>query len=371
MSAFRPVAVDVGVAVLLVALALAELLARGEAGTSETVLALLATAPVAWRSVAPWAAFGLCLSALLVLTATRTDEFTVAQLLALMLVTYTVALLESRVPALVALVVVVAAALGNSAAAGSTEAGDYVFPLILLGVPWAAGRALRRWRERTEELREVTTALRAERELHARLAVAAERGRIARELHDSLAQSLNAVVVHTEVAEASLGHDDGRVAASLSRIGQVARGSLGETRHLLDALRDRGGDDQPRLDELASLAADRETDGLQVELRVEGDQSGLSPAVEAAVFRIVQEGLTNVAAHSRAGRASVHVCLADPVTVRIEDDGPAAGTSGGAHTGLGLLGMRERTDLLDGHFTAGPRGDGFVVEATIPREARS
>jgi signal transduction histidine kinase len=271
----------------------------------------------------------------------------------------------------VALVGVLAAALGNSAAAGSREAGDYVFPVILLGVPWAAGRALRRWRERTEELQEVTTALREEREQHARLAVAAERGRIARELHDSLAQSLNAVVVHTEVAEASLGRDEARVATSLGRIGAVARSSLGETRRLLDALRDLADGDSPRLEQLATLVEDWRADGLQVDLQVEADASGLPPSVEAAVFRIVQESLTNVATHSCAGSARVRVCLGDPVTLRVEDDGPAVASAGPSRAGLGLLGMRERAVLLGGDFRVGPDGDGFLVEATIPREART
>ncbi|WP_193315390.1 sensor histidine kinase [Nostocoides sp. F2B08] len=349
-------------------MALVELFAEGRIASGDLMLAVLATAPVAWRTVAPRIAFGVCVLVLLILSAMQTDEFTVAELLALMLVTYTIALLETLRPAVVALAVVIGAALGNSAASGSRDAGDYVFPVILLAVPWTAGRALRRWRERTEELEVVTAALRAEREQHARLAVAAERGRIARDLHDSLAQALNAVVVHTEVAEASLGRDDELVAGSLERIGTVARAALGETRRLLNALRDlTDDDDSPRLDQLAALAAEHTADGLAVDFAMEGRAGGLPASVEAAVFRIVQEGLTNVAAHSRAGHARVRVCLADVVSVRVEDDGPSIVRDRGSRPGLGLVGMRERATLLGGDFRAGPAGDGFVLEATIPR----
>jgi signal transduction histidine kinase len=245
-----------------------------------------------------------------------------------------------------------------------------VFPLILLGVPWAAGRALRRWRERTEELRAVTAALREERAWHAELAVAAERGRIARELHDSLAQSLNAVVVHTEVAEASLGRDDQQVVRSLDRIGAVARDSLAETRQLLDALRDQRERESPRIEQLQALVDERRREGLDVDLHVDGCADGLSPAVEAAVYRIVQESLANVAAHSASRRPRVDVGLGDQVTVRVEDDGPAVDRAW-SRQGLGLLGMRERAVLLGGSFRAGGQGEGFVVEASIPRGSPS
>lgn len=114
---FAPDDPNAGVAVLLAALALVELFTRGDVAAPDVALALLATVPVAWRNVAPRVALGLCVLALLILSALETDEFTVAELLALMLVTYTVALLESSTPAVAALVVVLAAALGNSAAA--------------------------------------------------------------------------------------------------------------------------------------------------------------------------------------------------------------------------------------------------------------
>lgn len=366
MTVQRPSPTDVGLGLALVVGAQIELWLRADAGTRAVLLALLGTAPVVVRSVAPRVALGGCVLAMVGVSALQVIEFTVAELLALMLVTYTVALLERRMPAVAGLVVVIAAALANSAASGSREDGDYIFPLILLGVPWAAGRALRRWRERTEELRAVTAQLREERERHAELAVAAERGRIARELHDSLAQSLNAVVVHSEVAEESLGRDDARVASSLGRIGSVARSSLAETRQLLDALRDQADGDSPRLDELTTLVEERSQDGLAVDLVVDGDADGLSATVEAAVFRIVQESLTNVALHSASRRARVRVCLGHEVLVRVEDDGPAV-RGASSSQGLGLLGMRERAALLGGTFRAGAHEGGFVVEAAIPR----
>lgn len=366
MTLRRPSPADVGLGLTLMVAAQIELWLRAEAAPHVVLLALLGTAPVVVRSVAPRVALGGCVIALVGVTVLRVIEFTVAELLALMLVTYTVALLERRTPAIVGLSAAIAAALANSAASGSREDGDYIFPLILLGVPWAAGRALRRWREQTEELRAVTAELREERERHAELAVAVERGRIARELHDSLAQSLNAVVIHSGVAEESLGRDEARVAASLDRIGSVARSSLAETRQLLDALRDQGEGGSPRIVQLRDLVEERMRDGLEVDLVVEGCVDGLSPTVEGAVFRIVQESLTNVAAHSTSRRARVGVSLGDQVTVRIEDDGPAVGDAS-LRQGLGLLGMRERAVMLGGTFRAGPRGSGFLVEAVIPQ----
>lgn len=334
-------------------------------------LAFVTTAPLLVRSLTPVGVLLVCSGALTILTVRGEDQFTVAQLLALMLATYTVGTARPAREAVAWLVVVLAAALANSAAAPDPEPGDFVFPVILLGVPWAAGASLRQWRLRADQLRRLTDELRAERETHARLVVTAERGRIARDLHDSLAQSLNAVVVHAEAAEAALGQDEDRVAGSLARIQEVGRGSLADIRQIVGAL--RGDDDpvgQPRLDQLELLADQCRKAGLNVDTDVRLSGSALPAAVEATVYRIVQEGLTNVMKHSGAGQAWVTIRGGSEVEVEVRDDGRGTGTATGP-AGFGILGMRERVQLLGGRLTAGQDAQGWVLRVRIPLEGPS
>jgi len=334
-------------------------------------LALLATAPVLVRRLAPVGVLLACTGALTILTLRGEDEFTVAQLLALMLATYTVGTTRPVRKAVVWLVGVIAAALANSAAAPDPEPGDFVFPVILLGVPWAAGASLRQWRLRADQLRRLTNELRAERKTHARLVVTVERGRIARDLHDSLAQSLNAVVVHAEAAEAALGRDEDRVANSLARIQEVGRASLADIRQILVAL--RGDDDavgQPRLDQLDLLVDRFRKAGLEVRTDVRLSGSTLPAAVEAAVYRIVQEGLTNVMKHSGGGQAWVTIRGGSEVEAEVRNDGRSAATATGP-SGFGILGMRERVQLLGGRLTAGQDAQGWVLRVRIPLEGPS
>lgn len=363
-------AVDVALAVGLVLLGQLEVWS-GSGDRRAAGLALLATAPVLARRLAPVSVLMVCAGALTVLTLRGEDEFTVAQLLALMLAIYTVGTARQAREAVVWLAVVLAAALANSAAAPSPESGDFIFPLILLGVPWAAGASLRQWRLRAEELRRLTDELRAEREAHARLVVTAERGRIARDLHDSLAQALNAVVVHAEAAEAALGRDEDRVAGSLARIQEVGRTSLADIRQILVAL--RGDDDaagQPRLDQLEPLIDRFRKVGLDVTTDVRLSGSTLPAAVEAAAYRIVQEGLTNVMKHSGGGRAWVTIRGSSEVDVEVRDDGPGAATGTGP-PGFGILGMQERAQLLGGRLTTDRDARGWVLRVRIPLQGPS
>lgn len=340
-------------------------------GRQAAVIALLATAPLAIRSKAPVAVLLVCVGALTILTARGEDQFTVAQILGLMLATYTVALLRPTGAAAAYVGLVLLAALANSASAGRELAGDYVFPVILLGVPAAAGYSLRQWRNRSDELRRLTDELRAEREAHAQLVVAAERGRIARDLHDSLAQSLNAVVVHAEAGEAALGRDDERVATALSRIQDVGRASLVETRIILGALRDDEATavGQPQLGQVHQLVEHFRASGLEVLLSVVGDAVPLPPSVDAAAYRIVQESLNNVLRHAETHQATVTLRYADAVEIEVVNVGPAA-DGGRSLPGFGVMGMQERVQMLDGHLEAGPTGDGWRVYARIPTEVR-
>lgn len=359
----RTVAADLTVAGALVAAGQAEAWSSG--GDLSAILAASATVPLVWRRTSPVLVLGACVLALTALTVQGEDSFTVAQLLGLMLATYGVAVALPIRRAAIGLGVVLAASLANSGSSGSTELGDYVFPFILLGVPWAAGASIRQWRLQAEEMSRLAATLAAERETHAALVVAAERGRIARDLHDSLAQSLNAVVVHAEAAEEALGRDEAaRVAASLRRIQDVGRTSLTETRKLLGVLREDKAHGEPTIDQLPGMVDDFRAQGLVVDLDIASHARSVPLSVQAATYRIVQESLSNVVRHSTASRAQVTVSYGDTLGVLVRDDGNDRNP--GQESGFGLIGMRERAALLGGRLEAGRRDDGFVVEATLP-----
>ena len=215
-------------------------------------------------------------------------------------------------------------------------------------------------------------AIQAERaaqlELRAAQAVADERARMARELHDIVSHNLSVVVLQAAGARTS-----GVPAAStLEKIERSGRQALVEMRRLLGVLREP--DDQPALApqpgiaDLTALAADVRAVGLPVRLTITGDQRGLPPAVDVSAYRIVQEALTNVLKHAGPAHAEVALeCGLDAVTIDVTDDGAGAAADPRPYPGHGLAGMRERVGILGGELTAGPRpGAGYAVHARLP-----
>jgi signal transduction histidine kinase len=203
-------------------------------------------------------------------------------------------------------------------------------------------------------------------------ASAAERARIARELHDIIAHHLSVVVLHAAGARAAGGADP----ATLAEIEHSGRRALIETRRLFGVLRDpeqvTGRAPQPGIGELPALVGNLRATGLEVNLTVDGDHTALPPAVNVSAYRIVQEALTNVLKHAGPARAEVTVdCTDVAVTIEVNDDGPgnpappAAGHGmGGGH---GLAGMRERVAVFGGDLRAEPRPEGgFTVCAWLP-----
>jgi signal transduction histidine kinase len=199
-------------------------------------------------------------------------------------------------------------------------------------------------------------------------AAAAERTRIARELHDIVAHHLSVIVLQAAGTRAS-GKPAG---ATLEKIENSARQALAETRCLLGVLRDPDGEaglaPQPGIGELGSLAASVRAAGLPVNLFIDGDPAALPAAVDVSVYRIVQESLTNVLKHAGPARADVTIgCAGDTVTVEVTDNGAAEPGSGVPAAGHGLAGMRERAAVFGGELAAGPRpGGGFTVRARLP-----
>jgi signal transduction histidine kinase len=212
------------------------------------------------------------------------------------------------------------------------------------------------------------TARSAALQLQAEQAIAAERARIARELHDIVAHHLSVIVL-----QAGGGRASGKPAgATLEKIENSARQALAETRRLLGVLRDpdeeAGLAPQPGVGELDALAASVRAAGLPVNLAVDGDLATLPAAVDVSVYRIVQEALTNVLKHAGPARADVTIgCATDTVTIEITDNGTGEPGPLPPVRGHGLAGMGERAALFGGELAAGPRpGGGFAVRARLP-----
>jgi signal transduction histidine kinase len=234
---------------------------------------------------------------------------------------------------------------------------------------WLVGRVVRSWRERARELEQATRELEAQREVQAEAAVAIERGRIARELHDVIAHNVSMIVVQAAAAARVLRGDEPDVRAALDAIEATGRETVDEMRRMLGIVRAEAGASlapQPSLRDVEQLVANVRQAGLPVELRIEGEPVPLPPGLDLSAFRIVQEALTNTLKHAGPARAAVTVHYStEGVALEIVDDGD--GVVGGGGTGNGLVGMRERVALWGGDLEARPRLEGgFVVRATLP-----
>ena len=232
---------------------------------------------------------------------------------------------------------------------------------------WALGTAARTRRAYLTGLEDRAERLQREREALARVAVAEERERIARELHDIIAHSVSVMVVQSDGADAAIEQENlGEARKAVGAIGRTGRDALTDLRLLLGMLRsDRGiAEPQPGIDQLQDLIR---SVPLEVRLRVEGKPREISQGLALAVFRIVQEALTNTVKHA-GPQASADVRLTYSSTameVEVSDDGCGPITPG--RSGHGLIGMRERVAMGGGTFTAGPRlSGGFRVLVRLP-----
>jgi signal transduction histidine kinase len=250
--------------------------------------------------------------------------------------------------------------------------GGFPLSALALMLAWLAGRSAYQRRARLAGLERRTEELERERDTQAALAVAAERGRISRELHDVVAHALSVVVLQAQGGEAELAHRPERTREALGAIVETGRTALRETRRLLGALGHDAPDwaPPPGADQLPRLVAQVRATGTPVRLHVEGRPRPLPSTVDLAAYRIAQEALTNVMKHGGPDVSAAIVVRYAPEALQIEvtDDGPAIGRPDAAEfaTGHGLRGMRERVNVLGGTFEAGPRPEGgFVVEASL------
>jgi signal transduction histidine kinase len=249
---------------------------------------------------------------------------------------------------------------------------DLVFTgVVVVGGPWLAGRALRERRERTDELTALTAQLAAEREQTAQLAVIEERNRIAREMHDVVAHSVSLMVVQAGAARRILDNDPARSRTALLSAEDAGRQALAELRRVLGLLRGTPNpvelEPQPGLGQLGPLVDRARASGLDVRLTVHGCARDLPPGVDLAVYRVVQEALTNTLKHAGAACTAIDLDWQDDaVSVAVVDDGAGACVPA-QPPGHGLVGMRERVAAYGGDVEAGPaQPTGFAIRARIP-----
>jgi signal transduction histidine kinase len=252
---------------------------------------------------------------------------------------------------------------------GRTTAELILIP-VEFGIAWAAGYALRMRGEQVEAAETRAARAEREREAAARVAVAEERARIARELHDIVAHAMSVMVLQVGAVRHKLPQALEEDRDALGRVERAGRTALAEMRRLLGAMR-RDGDGldlapQPGLDGLDSLLEDVGRAGLPAELHVEGHPYELPRAIDLSAYRIVQEGLTNSLKHANATRADVTVRYRDDeLGIEVVDNGAGVATSDGL--GHGLVGIRERVKIYGGDMNAGtPPEGGFVLSARLP-----
>jgi signal transduction histidine kinase len=275
------------------------------------------------------------------------------------------------------LLVVIEAALVLLLRFGSSFPGwDSVllFASLVAGA-WYLGVFARRWQTLAAENAQRARELEAARHELARHAVATERLRIARELHDVVAHSMSVITMHAGAARLAVGTDPASERKALDVIESSSREALGEMRRLVTVLRDENADAAvrspvPGLADLPTLVASVAAGGLTVDVRTEGDLESVPSGVSLAAYRVIQEALTNVVRH--AGHTSAHVVVQaakDHVVVQIENAAPSGSArrvspAGGRH---GAVGMRERVELYGGTLRAGPSADGgWSVQASLP-----
>ncbi len=252
-------------------------------------------------------------------------------------------------------------------------AQDVLWVGLLTAGPWLFGRLVRSHARANEELAAQGRRLVEEQRELAQRAVADERRRIARELHDVIAHSLSVMVVQAGAAASALRTDPDTTERGLEEVQRAGRSALAETARLLHLLRDTEEDDlapQPSAAQLPELVDVFRAAGLDVDLVLDGSTGGLPAGVDLSVYRIVQEGLTNVLKHApgTAVRVGYHR-RPDGVDIDLRS-GRGRSQLDIASTGRGLVGMRERVAVLGGDLDASTTDDGgYVVRAQLPLDA--
>ncbi|MFV0407886.1 MAG: sensor histidine kinase [Propioniciclava sp.] len=240
--------------------------------------------------------------------------------------------------------------------------------LLIVGATTALGDAVRSRRQYTEELKLRAERAEQTREAEASRAVAEDRLRIARDLHDAVAHQISVISLNAGVASATLEADPSAARDALGTIRSASRTVLTDIGDLLSTL--RAPEEERRAptvgtSSLDALLAEFTEVGLHTTFRIDGDLSSLSTAVDVVVYRVAQEGLTNALKHGTEPRTHLWIAV-DDAEVRVVITNPAGSTEPGTH-GHGLTGIRERVESVRGTVNVAMRGDTHRLEATIPQ----
>jgi signal transduction histidine kinase len=391
----HPLAVDAFIAFGLTGLSLATIAggARdlGSYDPLSLVLLVLQTMPLIMRRRWPLAVFIVCFGATMAHAALAREQLSTT--LGFLVALFTVGEREDRrTSGIVALVaaVIVGVLIGSRVPLPAGLSGLVQTELAILAT-WVLGTWSRDRLLRLETAEQRATRLELDREERDRQAVAEERERIARELHDVVTHHVSVIVIQAGAAERAMDKRPADARAAIEAIDRTARQALTDMRRMLGILgraapaggasgdAEGGGDDlapMPGLDRLGDLLERVRAAGTPVELSITGDRRPLDPGVELSAYRIIQEALTNALRHAPGARARVEVGYGPSLLeIRVDDDGPgrsqgratgAWAPSGEAGSGHGLIGMRERVAVFGGEFEAGPTERGFRVSARLP-----
>ncbi|WP_460626084.1 sensor histidine kinase [Intrasporangium mesophilum] len=254
------------------------------------------------------------------------------------------------------------------------SASSMLFIPALFVLGWLVGFVLHERSEQTEAAERRAAEAERDRAASARVAVAEERARIARELHDVVAHSVSVMVLQVGAVRHRMPAVDAANRAALENVEHAGRVALSEMRRIVDAMRSDGEDvdraPAPGLAQVPALVEDVRRAGLDARLEIHGDPVPLAPGLDLSAYRIVQEGLTNTLRHAHASHANVRISY-DPNEIELEvlDDGLGDSTADG--TGHGLVGIRERVKIYGGQMTATAiDGGGFALSARLPLDGR-
>lgn len=367
MRRWVPRPIDLGVATLLTAVTQVETWLLGDHGHAVAVAASLAvgTAAFAWHRAAPMAALVAGITGLAVVPgALGVEPAAFFGWLVTALALMASAGYHARRPVAALAVSLALWALSIVVQKGFVP-GDVLFAWLLGGGAWVAGRALAGRTALADLSEQRASAAEQQAQWRAAAAVAEERLRIAREMHDVVSHSLSVMTLHVSGVRRLLRPDQEAERAALETAERTGRESIAEMHRMLGVLRAPEGDaPAPGLARLSELLDPARAAGLQVQCTLVGDVADLPPGVDLTAYRIVQEAVTNVLRHAHARRVECTVEYRDDVLeLRVTDDGGGGPTDAGGH---GLVGMRERAALYGGIVEAGPVRGGFEVHAVLP-----
>ena len=339
---------------------------------------LTACVALAWRRNRPLAvlAFVIAVDVAQIVADNQANTLIYVTLIAI----YSVAAYASRKQAVVALLVAYAAIFGALFSPFATIEGGVVEVAAFMAAAAILGDYIRTRRDYLAGVEERAARLERERDTQAQIVAAAERTRIAREMHDVVAHSLSVMVAQADAAAYVFDTKPAQARQAIGTVAETGRLALAEMHRLLGVLRSTDGEGdlapQPGVEQLDTLIARTQTAGLPVTLTVQGSPVPLSAGLSLTVYRIVQEALTNTLKHAGpAVTATVQLrYLASELEIDVTDTGdraryprPDATTANGGH---GLTGMRERTAVFGGDLQAGPlAGSGWRIHARLPLEA--